>query len=129
ITPLLALPGAFWFANTKTLAARTISLASLFISVLITATVVSVDRGAFVFNFRDGISRVAHWLSPVVDLTRALPSLFQNPPPTVLLQSAVWIAALTVAVGFGALSNKSGRGAVILGFALTLDAAPMVAVS
>ena len=45
---------------------------------MITTTIASVDRGAFLFNFRDGMSRIALWLSPVADLTKALPSLFQN---------------------------------------------------
>ena len=129
ITPLLAVPAAFWFATANSVAARTVSLVALFISLLMTATIASVDRGAFVFNFRDGMSRVAHWLSPVVDLTRALPSLFQNPPSTVLLQTAVWIAALTFAVVVGALLNDRGRAAVILGVGLTLEATTMGAVS
>ena len=108
---------------------RTVSLSALLISLLMTATMASVDRGGFVFNFRDGMSHIALWLSPVVDLTRALPSLFQNPPSTVLLQTAVWIAALTCAVVVGALLSHRGRAAVIVGFGLTLEAATMAAVS
>ena len=129
VTLLLAVPTAFWFATAKSVAARTISLAALFVSLLMTATIAFVDRGAFVFNFRDGMSRVAHWLSPVVDLTRALPSLFQNPPSTVLLQTAVWTAALASAVVVGALLSRHGRAAVIVGFGLTLEVAAMGAVS
>jgi len=129
VTLLLAVPAAIWFATATGVAARTISLAALFISLLMTATIASVDRGAFVFNFRDGMSRVAHWLSPVVDLTRALPSLFQNPPSTVLVQTAVWTAALAVAVLAGALLAGRGRAAVILGFGLALEGASMGAVS
>ena len=129
VTLILAVPAAIWFATATGVAARTISLASLFISLLTTATIASVDRGAFVFNFRDGMSRVARWLTPVVDLTRALPSLFQNPPSTVLVQTAVWTAALAVAVLVGALLSGRGRAAVILGFGLALEVASMGAVS
>ena len=130
ITLSLGVPAAFfWFAMAKSVAARTVSLVALFISLLMTATIAFVDRGAFVFNFRDGMSRVALWLSPVVDLTKALPSLFQNPPSTVLLQTAVWTAALTCAVVVAALLNDRGRAAVIVGFGLTLEAAMMGAVS
>ncbi|HEY3045540.1 MAG TPA: hypothetical protein VGJ39_16030, partial [Vicinamibacterales bacterium] len=125
ITGLMALAAAFWFATAKSVAMRAISLSSLVISLLITATMAFVDRGAFVFNFRDGLSRVALWLSPVVDLTKAVPSLFQNPPSTVLLQTAIWIAALTFAVVVGVLLNHRGSAAVIVGFGLALEAATM----
>lgn len=129
ITPLLALPAAFWFAMAGSVAMRTVNLSALVASLLMTVTMASVDRGGFVFNFRDGMSRVALWLSPAVDLTKALPSLFQNPPSIVLLQTAVWAAALAFAVVAGALLNDRGRAAVILGFGLTLQAASMAAVS
>ena len=129
LTLLSVIPIALWFAIVKSPAARTASLAALLVSLLTTATMASVDRGAFVFNFRDGISRVARWLSPVVDLTRALPSLFQNPPPTVLLQAAIWGAALASAVAVGFALNRRGRAAVVLGFGLTLQLAAMIAVA
>jgi hypothetical protein len=108
---------------------RIISVSALVISLLMTVTIAFVDRGAFVFNFRDGMSRVALWLSPVVDLTKALPSLFQNSPSIVLLQTAVWITALIVAILAGVVLNSRGRAAVIVGFGLTLEAATMGAVS
>ena len=94
-----------------------------------TATMASVDRGAFIFNFRDGMSRVALWLTPVVDLTKALPSLFQNPPPIVLLQTAVWLAAIPQRWPWGAVLGRRGRAAMIVVFGLTLEAATMAAVS
>jgi hypothetical protein len=129
ITALLALPAAFWFATVQSVALRTASLGALLVSLLMTATMASVNRGGFVFNFRDGLSRVALWLSPVVDLTKALPSLFQNPPATVLLQTAMWLGALAAAVAVAALFNRRSRTAVILGFGLALELATMAAVS
>jgi hypothetical protein len=129
ITPLLAVPAACWFATARSVAARTSGLAALLISLLMTATFAFVDRGAFVFNFRDGRSRVAAWLSPVVDLTRAVPSLFQNPPGTVLLQTVIWLLALAFAVAVASMLNRRGRAAVVVGFGLALEAAAMVAVS
>jgi hypothetical protein len=125
VTGLLALPAAFWFAAAKSVALRTVSLSALLVSLLMTTTMASVERGAFVFNFRDGMSRLALWLSPVVDLTKALPSLFQNPPSTVLLQTVIWIAALAFAVVVATLLNSRGRAAVIVGFGLALEAAAM----
>jgi len=129
ITLVLAIPTAICFAAAKRTAARTVSLAALMLSVLMTITIASVERGAFVFNFRDGMSRVALWLTPVVDLTRALPSLFQNPPSIVLLQTVVWLAAIASAVGVAAAVGRRGRTAVILGLGLTLEMAAMAAVA
>ena len=97
-------PSAFWFATATSVAARTVSLSALVLSLFMTATIASVGRGALLFNFRDGMSRVALWLTPVVDLTRALPSMFQNPLPTVLLQTAIWLAAISSAVAWRGLS-------------------------
>jgi hypothetical protein len=129
ITLLLALPTAFWFATAKSASMRLVSVGALFISLLVTITIASVDRGAFVFNFRDGLSRVALWLTPVVDLTKALPSLFQNPPATAVSQAAIWIAALLLAVVVAAVLERWGRAAVIIGFGLTLQATAMAAVA
>ena len=129
IAPLLAVPAAVWFATAKSIVARTVSMAALLASLMITATIASVDRGAFLFNFRDGMSRIALWLSPVADLTKALPSLFQNGPSIVLLQTAVWLAAVAVAVAAAAALGRRGRAAVILAFGLTLQVAATAAVS
>jgi hypothetical protein len=129
IALLLVVPSAVWFATAKSVAARTVSLSALVLSLFMTATVASVGRGALLFNFRDGMSRVALWLTPVVDLTKALPSLFQNPLPTVLLQTAIWLAAISSAVAVAAALSRRSHAAVILGFGLTLEAATMAAVS
>ena len=127
ITLLLVVPAAVWFATAKSVAARTAGLSALAVSLFMTATVALVGRGALLFNFRDGMSRVALWLTPVVDLTKALPSMFQNPLPTVLLQTAAWLAAISSAVAVGAALSRRSRAAVILGFGLTLEAAAMAA--
>ena len=126
---MFAVPSAVWFAAAKSAIGRTASLTALLVSLLITITVVSVGRGALVFNVRDGVSRLAGWLSPVVDLGKGLPSLFQSPAPIVAQQAAVWLAAIGSALAVGTLFNRRGRAAVILGFGLTLEAAAMAAVS
>ncbi len=129
IALLLVVPAAVWFAAAKSAAARTATLSALLVSLFMTATIATVGRGALLFNFRDGMSRVALWLTPVVDLTKALPSMFQNPLPTVLLQTAVWLAAISSAVAVGAVLGRRSYAAMILGFGLTLEAATMAAVS
>ncbi len=115
IALLLVVPAAVWFATAKSVAARTASISALVVSLFMTATIATVGRGALLFNFRDGMSRVALWLTPVVDLTKALPSMFQNPLPTVLLQTAVWLAAISSAVAVGAVLGRRSHAAMILG--------------
>jgi hypothetical protein len=129
VTLILAVPAAVWFATARSAAARTAGIAALLISVLMTATMAAVGQGGLVFNDRDGISRIATWLSPAVDLPRALPSLFQNPPATVVLQAGIWLAACALAVAAAALAGRRSREAVLLTFGLTLQAAAMAAVS
>ena len=68
---------ATWMARTRDAVAEAFDGFMLLATLLVTTTVLSVGRGAFVFSFRDGLSRMALWLSPVVDLTKALPSLFR----------------------------------------------------
>jgi len=129
IALVLVVPSAVWFAAAKSVAARIAGLTALLVSLFMTATVASVGRGALLFNFRDGMSRVALWLTPVVDLTRALPSMFQNPLPMVLLQAAIWLAAISSAVAVGAVLGRRSHAAMILVFGLSLEAATMVGVS
>jgi hypothetical protein len=127
IAPLLVAPIAIWYAASKTVA-RTAGLVALLISLLMTATMTLVDRGAFVFNFRDGMSRVAAWLTPVVDLTKALPSLFQNPPLMVVYQTAVWCGTLGAAI-LVAKRLRRARAPMALAVGLPLQIAIMAGAS
>jgi hypothetical protein len=129
VTLILAVPAAVWYATAQGVAARTAGITALLFSLLMTATMAAVARGGFVFNDRDGTSRVAAWLSPAVDLPRALPSLFQNPPRTVLWQAGVWLLAIASAVAVSAMFNRRGREAGVVAFGLTLQIAAMAAVS
>ena len=126
---LLVVSTAVWFNRATSAAARAAGFGALVVSFLATATMATVDRGGFVFNFRDGMSRVALWLSPVVDLTTALPSLFQNPSRVVLVQTAVWLAAIAAAVAVTAFFSRRGHATVMLVGGLAFEVAAMVAVS
>ena len=109
---------AVWFATAKSIVARTVSMAALLASLMITATI-CVGRSRRISLQLPGrdVTNIALWLSPVADLTKALPSLFQNGPSIVLLQTAVWLAAVAVAVAAAAAVGRRGRAAVILAFA------------
>ncbi|MEP7307132.1 MAG: hypothetical protein ABJA98_16590 [Acidobacteriota bacterium] len=100
LTPILlplGIPLGVWFASTRSSVARILGVAAVAVSLLITVTVASVERGALLFNSRDGASRLLLWLSPLVDLTRGMPSLFQNPPATAIAHAVVWLLAFAVA--------------------------------
>jgi hypothetical protein len=127
ITLVLAVPAAVWFATTTSAAARASGACAMLISLLITATMARVDGGSLVFNFRDGVSRLAAWLVPAVDLTKALPSLFQSPPSTVLFQAAIWLVAVAAAIAIAAAAQRRIRAVVAFGLAFEL--AVMAAVS
>jgi hypothetical protein len=89
--PLLAVPLAIGWAR-ATLRGRTVMLALLSASWLMTTVVVAYDHGAFAFNFRDGQAAWLEWLSPVVNLPRAWPSFFWRSQGAFLTHVAAWIA-------------------------------------
>jgi hypothetical protein len=73
------------------------AVALLAVSVAITAAMVTVDGGQLAYNFRDGYSRLAEWLSPLVDLPQGLPSFFRQTPAGAVVRAAVWVAAILLA--------------------------------
>jgi hypothetical protein len=111
LTLLLVIPTASWYATRRTIAARTAGLAALYVSLAITATLALVERGDLSINVRDGASRLLTWLSPVVDLTTAVPSLFQNPPAVATMHAAVWLVAALVVVVLAGTLGRTGQHA------------------
>ena len=103
----LALPLAAWWSQQRSRTARTLTLLLLAASVCLTAAFVLVDHGALIYNSRDGH---ALWLlaaSRSVNLTYALPSLFQAGPATAWVVAAVWFVA--TAIGWLALRQVESR--------------------
>jgi hypothetical protein len=103
ILPPLAIPAAMWFDAVRRPTSRLLAGAAMAVSVLITITVVFVDRGAMLLNFRDGASRLLVWLSPVADLTHAVPSMFQSDTGAAT-QSLVWLVGAAVILAIARLS-------------------------
>ena len=105
----LALPLAAWWAGQTSRTARALTLLLLSTSVCLTAAFVLVDHGALIYNSRDGH---ALWLlaaDPSVNLTYALPSLFQAGPATAWLVAAAWL--VMAALGWLALRRVESRAA------------------
>jgi hypothetical protein len=116
----LALPIGLWFSSLRSRSARLLACGSLLLSVLITATMATAGRGALVFNFRDGSSRLLSWMSPLVDVTSGFPSLFRTALPKALIDAAVWLAAIAVVAAAGRRMDRRPVSAPALAVILAL---------
>lgn len=123
VLPLFAVPAASWFHASRARASFAFGLGGLAVSLLMTATIAAVDRGALLYNVRDGASRLMTWMSPLVDVTRGLPSLFHTGPLTALGHACVWLAAIALTAIVGAALAKCGAGRSTLATAIGLTAA------
>lgn len=95
----MALPIAAWMASPgRGRTGRAAASVLLGTSLLITAAFVLVDRGALVYNSRDGH---ALWLlaaSAAANLTFAVPSLFQGGPAAAWVTAAGWLGSAVLVV-------------------------------
>jgi hypothetical protein len=132
---MLGLPAAAFWSRQRA-AGKALALAALGTSALVTGTMVFVNSGRLIFNTRDGFALWLDWLTPVVDLPRALPSFFRESLGTALAQSAIWVVCLGVGawIVHGLVrrtdAEPEGRlGAVALRMFLVFAVAAMVAAS
>jgi hypothetical protein len=93
----LAIPAGVWFQSAGG-GGRVLGLGALFLTATITATIVAVDRGALLYNSRDGQSKLLLWLAPAVNLTTGLPSLFQTSAHRAVENAVVWVGAVALVV-------------------------------
>ena len=94
----LAIPAGIWFQSAGR-GGRILGLGALLLTATITATIVCVDRGALLYNSRDGASKLLLWLAPAVNLTTGFPSLFQTTAVRAIENAAVWAGAIAVVIG------------------------------
>jgi hypothetical protein len=91
IAMLLGVAAARIFHTTKTSSGRSLELLALGVSVVIAAAL-AVDRGRLLFNVRDGVALWLEWSNDLIDLPRALPSLFRDTPGQAWLKAGIWAA-------------------------------------
>ena len=124
----MAIPLAAWWATRSTRAARAGGLLLLGWSLALTAGLVLDDRGALVYDTRDGH---ALWLlaaSRAVNLTYAWPSLFQGGPAQAWAVAGAWAGAAAAGwllmrrVELGGVSRGPWRTAVLAAGALSVAA-------
>jgi hypothetical protein len=97
VLPLLALPLSAWWQSRQRAADRAIGAALLTVSVIIAVALAVVDRGGLVYNSRDGHGLWLLAASTSVNLTYALPSLFQSGPGQAMAIAGGWLAIFAVA--------------------------------
>jgi hypothetical protein len=132
VLPLLILPTAWLWGRPLSGATRTLAFVLLAASISITATMATVDGGRLAYNFRDGVSLFAEWLSPLVDLPRGLPSFLRQSSLGATARAAVWIVAILVAwLAVLAIERRRERscGALALAVLTSLAIAVMAALT
>lgn len=76
VVPLICLWLAAWWVD-ATRAARSFAGATLVVGACLPAAIAVAERGMYITNFPDGRGTIFDWLSPNVELTAGLPSLFR----------------------------------------------------
>jgi hypothetical protein len=91
----------------------------------VSAALVIHDRGALIYNGRDGHALLLDWLSPTVDLTLGLPSVHRDGALVATGDALIWVVAGVAVVGLATLVLRwRGRGVIA---AMTVVAAAPVA--
>jgi hypothetical protein len=120
----VAIPASVWFHSRRGHTGRLLGLGALTVSLLTTLTLARVDRGLLLYNFRDGSSRLLTWLSPLVNITTALPSVFQTSSSSALFHGLVWVAAIALTAAIGIFVERRGATptdvAIALGFSAVI---------
>lgn len=109
VLPVMTLPLAEAWARGGALR-RGVVAAGVAVSAATSALLVTVDRGAFVYNDRDGHALLLDWLSPTVDLTLAFPSVHRDGPWLAASDTLAWMAALTFVGALVARIWRAGPG-------------------
>jgi len=79
LLPMLAVPIAVAWTRMTT-ATRALAVALVAVGVCVTAMLLSVDRAALAWNYRNGEPEWLEWLSPVANLSRVWPGFFWQEP-------------------------------------------------
>ncbi len=127
VLPVLALAAADWWAATPSARGVVVTLGVL--SAGISLTLVAVDRGAFIYNGRDGYDLLLDWLSATVNLPVAAPSVHRDGMATTLAGTGVWLAvSFAVATTVAGLTRaRPGHAATRMAAAIAVPAAIMLA--
>jgi hypothetical protein len=122
----MAVPTALWWHRHSSRTARAAAVTLLVASLAITAILAFVDRGALLYNLRDGYALWFDWVAPAVNLATAWPSLFQHTPQFSVVQAVAWVVA--AAFGWWTLRFVETRAQSPGGFRLVAGLAAAVVI-
>lgn len=126
VLPPLALPLAALWAAGGVARAGVGGLAA--VSALVSLAVVLPDRGAAIYNGRDGHALVLDWASQTVDLTLGSPSVHRDGAATAAADAGIWLLAAVMVTGAWVLLRRWRAAAGWVG-AWVAPAAALVALS
>ena len=93
----LALPIGVAWSRLRSVASRALAIAALLVTAGITLILVGVDDGRLAYGSRTAVAGWARWVSPTVDLARALPGIHRSTPGDATALAAVWAGAAALA--------------------------------
>jgi hypothetical protein len=116
----LAVPIGVGWSRTG-VAGRALAMAALLVTAGITLILVGVDGGRLAYGSRTELAGWARWVSPAVDLARALPGVHRSTPGAAAMVALVWAGAAGLAwVAIAALARgasiaraRTAAGAII----------------
>jgi len=118
LTPIvlpLAVPAAAAWSRWRSRATRSVIVALVLVSACMAAALLSLQRGILTFNGRDGFATLADFVSPVADLSQALPSIHRDPLGVAAVRALLWTAVpMVVWIGLRLVPSRTSRGAAAL---------------
>lgn len=93
----LVIPAAVFWHTARAHVTRLAGAGVLLLTLMITYGMTSVRHGRLAYNDRDGYALWLEWVSPLVDLTRALPAFHRDSVVDALQQALWWIGVFCLA--------------------------------
>ena len=121
--PMLCVPSAIVWARVEARPERLVPLAALCLTALVTAIVVSTDRGRMAFNAREAPALWLEWLSKAANLPQGTPWWSREGLPVFVRDVCVWVGAVLGSLLAGRLVFRrvsARHQPVIVGWALAV---------
>jgi hypothetical protein len=115
---LLGMPIAMAFQTARSASSRAAYLALLALSIAIAGALAIAENGALLNNVRDGSAAWLEWLSPMRDVTSALPSFIAGSLSSAWIRAVAWIALGVTAIWIGRQCQSGVAATVTVAFLL-----------
>jgi len=128
----MALPIGVAWSRLRGVASRASFAGALVVTAGITLILVGVDDGRLAYGSRTAVAGWTRWVSPAVDLARALPGVHRSTPAGAALLALVWAGAAALAwlaIAGIARSASEARARAVAGLVLGLAGTAAVGVA